>query len=134
MATKYARKGSAVYAALAATKLHPTAEQLYRSLAETYPNLSRTTVYANLSRLREDGSIVCIGVFDGSERFDAAIEPHAHFYCEHCGSVTDLPEFPDTAFLDRTAEQQSGGSVRRHELVFHGCCADCREETDGLVP
>ena len=93
--TKYARKGSAVYSALAATKLHPSAETLYRDLQEIYPNISRTTVYANLTKLREEGSVICVGVVDGRERYDANTRPHPHFICEQCGAVLDVEGLPE---------------------------------------
>lgn len=123
--TKYARKGSAVYAALSATKIHPSADELYQSLRETYPNISRTTVYTNLSKLREEGSIVCVGVVNGRERYDAITKPHPHFFCDLCGSVTDVEGLPDTASLDRAVEVHNAVLVRGHELNFHGLCASC---------
>ena len=125
METKYARKGSAVYAALAATKLHPSAEKLFRDLQETYPNISRTTVYANLTKLREDGSIICVGVVDGRERYDANTAPHPHFICNRCGTVLDVMGLPEPPSLDRQAEENNPIKVSCHELIFRGLCADC---------
>ncbi len=123
--TKYTRKGSAVYAALAATRRHPSAESLYRELRETYPNISRTTVYANLARLREEGSVTCVGVVEGKERFDAVTEPHPHFICEVCGAVMDVDCLPDTRYLDPLAEKACRGRVRHQEIIFRGRCEDC---------
>lgn len=128
--TKYARKGSAVQAALAATKKHPSAEALFRELKAVYPNISRTTVYTNLARLQEEGSIICVGVVDGCERYDADIRPHPHFICEGCGSVLDLAGLPDILPLERLAEEKNGVSVRAHELIFRGLCADCTAKNE----
>ena len=124
MESKYARKGSAVYAALAATKLHPSADTLYRDLQETYPNISRTTVYANLTKLREDGSVICVGVVDGRERYDANTKPHPHFICDKCGKVLDVVGLPEPS-LDRQAEETNQIKVSYHELVFRGLCGEC---------
>lgn len=126
--TKYARKGSAVYLALLGTKSHPSADSLYQSLRETYPNISRTTVYSNLSRLREDGNVICVGVVNGSERFDAVTEPHPHFICDGCGMVLDLSGLPDTTMLDRAAEEHNPIQVRSHELCFRGLCRACQKD------
>ena len=123
--TKYTRKGSAVYAALAATKRHPSADSLYQELKKTYPNISRTTVYANLSKLREEGSVISVGVVDGRERFDAVTVPHPHLICEGCGAVEDLEGLPDTGFLDRAAEAGNSCRVRFHEITFRGLCGAC---------
>ena len=123
--TKYARKGSAVYAALASTKRHPSAETLYRTLREIYPTISLTTVYANLAKLREEGSVICVGVVEGKERFDANVRPHPHLICEGCGSVTDIDGLPELGYLDRAAEERCRGRVRTHEITFRGLCQRC---------
>ena len=125
METKYARKGSAVYAALAETKRHPSADTLYRQLRETYPSISRTTVYANLTKLREEGGAVCVAVVDGRERYDANTSPHPHFICESCGEVLDLDGLPDLQYLDRLAEEANQLRVNCHELTFRGTCPTC---------
>ena len=125
METKYARKGSAVYSTLAATKLHPSADTLYRDLQETYPHISRTTVYANLTKLREEGSVICVGVVDGRERYDANTRPHPHFVCERCGAVLDVEGLPEPPSLDRQAEEFNPIRVSYHELVFRGLCEAC---------
>jgi Fur family peroxide stress response transcriptional regulator len=123
--TKYARKGSAVYSALAATKLHPSADTLYRDLQKVYPNISRTTVYANLTKLREEGSVICVGVVDGRERYDANTRPHPHFICEQCGTVLDVKGLPEPPSLDRQAEVTNPIKVSYHELIFRGLCGEC---------
>ena len=130
METKYARKGSSVYAALAGTKQHPSAETLYRELQEVYPNISRTTVYANLSKLREEGSVMCVGVVDGRERYDANIRPHPHFICDSCGAVLDVEGLPELQSLDRQAEEANPIYVSFHELTFRGICAVCKKNKE----
>ena len=125
METKYARKGSAVYAALAATNRHPSADGLYCELRELYPNISRTTVYSNLTKLREEGSVICVGVVDGRERFDAVTTPHPHFICDRCGTVLDVEGLPEPPSLDRQAEEFNPIRVSYHELVFRGLCEAC---------
>ena len=130
METKYARKGSAVYAALAETKLHPSADTLYRELREVYPNISRTTVYANLTKLREEGSVISVGVVDGRERYDANTEPHPHFICDDCGAVLDVEGLPELRSLDRQAEEMNPVRVSFHELTFRGTCAACLKKKE----
>lgn len=123
--TKFSRKGSSVYAALCNTKAHPSAETLYQQLKAQYPNLSRTTVYTNLNRLRAQGNVICVGVVDGAERFDANVSPHPHFFCDRCGAVLDLEGLPEQTELCRAAEERNGVRVLGHELSFRGLCADC---------
>ncbi len=127
--SKFSRKAEAVYAALAETKAHPSAEQLYLTLKEVYPNISKTTVYSNLAKLRDDGSVICVAVVDGRERFDANTMAHPHFICSRCGSVLDLKGLPDVSGLPRSAETNNPVRVSSLELVFRGLCNGCSGET-----
>jgi Fur family peroxide stress response transcriptional regulator len=68
--TRYSKKRDAIYELLASTTCHPSAEWIYRNLKAEYPDLSLGTVYRNLSRFKEDGSIISVGVVDGQERYD----------------------------------------------------------------
>ena len=130
--TKFSRKGSSIYEALCATDRHPSAETLYRQLRETFPNLSRTTVYTNLNRLREQGSVICVGVVDGCERYDANTTPHPHFFCDRCGAVLDFHGLEGLQELIRGAERDSACRIQGYDLRFHGLCAACAAEQDSL--
>lgn len=123
--TKFSRKGGSVYDALCHTKAHPSAETLYQTLKKTYPNLSRTTVYTNLNRLQAEGSVTCVGVVDGSERYDANTAPHPHFFCEKCGAVMDVEGLPEIGHLIQEAESHNAFRVQGYELSFHGLCERC---------
>lgn len=128
--TKFTRKGGSVYEALSATKAHPSAEALYQLLRKTYPNLSRTTVYTNLNRLRKQGSVISVGVVDGCERYDANTLPHPHFFCDRCGAVIDVEGLPNLLSLERAAESRYRFRVMGHELSFHGLCEKCAAQNE----
>ncbi len=68
---------------------HPNAEQIFRQVRETDPKISLGTVYRNLAILAEEGKILDIRLA-GADRFDLTTMPHDHFYCEVCGSVSDI--------------------------------------------
>lgn len=123
--SKFGRKSDAVFAALAETKLHPSAESLYQRLREEYPNISQNTIYRNLARFREEGTAVCVAVVNGQERFDANTVPHPHFICDRCGAVLDMDLAVDPPGLDKAAAGLTNLEVRSHELVFRGLCQDC---------
>lgn len=125
-ATRYSKKREAIFEAIRATDMHPSAEWVYQVLKPAHPDLSLGTVYRNLSFFKEQGSVCCVGVVKGQERFDATVTPHTHFVCDVCGAVLDLHKIPVDAMLDSTVGQQYGVSVDHHELVFHGSCASCR--------
>ena len=122
---KNSKKRQVILEALAATTAHPTAQELYQQLKPDSPDLSRGTVYRNLSLFSKQGDVRSVGVFRGQERFDARTEPHAHLHCAQCGRVIDVP-LPFDAQLDAKASEQIGWHVTSHYTIFEGLCPDCR--------
>ncbi len=127
-AMRNSRKRAAVLDAIRGTTCHPSAEWIYQTLKPDHPDLSLGTVYRNLALFRENGTIRCIGVVQGQERFDAVTAPHSHFICDRCGAVTDLPGLCPAGDLDRQVSEQYGFAVERHELTFHGTCQNCLKQ------
>ncbi|NLV49953.1 MAG: transcriptional repressor [Clostridiales bacterium] len=122
---RYSRKREAIYDLLCSTDTHPTAEWIYNCLKPGYPDLSLGTVYRNISRFKDEGLIVCVGVVGGQERFDANTGLHPHFVCDTCGAVLDLAALQDDTGIDRKAEKLYGLRVDRHYLTLHGRCPNC---------
>ena len=126
---RYSKKREAILEAIRSTDTHPTADWVYQTLKPTHPDLSLGTVYRNLNFFREQGTIRCVGVVKGQERFDANTNPHTHFVCDGCGAVIDLHEIPADTELDRQVQDRYGLKVDGHELIFHGVCKKCKPET-----
>lgn len=103
---------------------HPTAEQVYQSLAARLPTLSRTTVYATLRLLCEKGLANQIPTGENEMRFDGNLHLHAHALCERCGRLFDAPLVAGTL---PQVELPQGFAARRSQLVYNGICAACRE-------
>ena len=120
---RYSRQRELIYEALMHTDQHPTAEMIYQWLKPTNPNLSLGTVYRNLNLLVDEGAAVRMAF--PVERYDANVEPHAHFLCQVCGGGFDL-DLPYDKELDHKALLASGHDIKAHELIFHGTCADCK--------
>ncbi len=125
---KYSRKREAILQAIYQSKSHPTAETVYNELKPVFPDLSLGTVYRNISLFKDSGELVSVGVVNGHERFDGKVTPHPHFICDKCGRVDDIETSFDVSRLDSDVETELGCLVTQHHLVFHGLCADCREE------
>jgi Fe2+ or Zn2+ uptake regulation protein len=119
---------------------HPSAEDIYRTIAKTYPGISRGTVYRNLHVLVESGSLRQIRIPNGPDRFDKTLRRHYHGVCRNCGAVVDtnLPQaapwrtdgadqLPESLVLD------SGFVADDHSIVFWGLCADCRDKRPAAV-
>jgi Fur family peroxide stress response transcriptional regulator len=125
---KHSRKRDAILGAIRSTKTHPSAEWVYWELKPSYPDLSLGTVYRNIAMLRDGGKLQSVGVVAGEERFDGAVEEHAHFVCEVCGAVLDVPE----AGVARATELEEisaahGVTIARRQLMYYGRCAACAE-------
>lgn len=80
-----------IYRALAATKAHPTADELFQAVRLRRPGLSLATVYNTLDALARRG--LCRKFTDlegGQARWDADTTEHVHFVSED-GRVRDVP-------------------------------------------
>lgn len=121
---KYSRQRESIKACLMDRHDHPTADAIYASIREDFPNVSLGTVYRNLNLLVELGEIQKLTCGDGKDHFDADISPHYHFVCRNCGAVLDLPLEP-FADMDQQAQECIGGQVDSHAIYFYGTCEDC---------
>lgn len=123
----YSRKREAIYEAICGTDIHPTADWIYQTLKPVYPDLSLGTVYRNISRFKEEGKIVSVGVVNGQERLDGNTVPHSHFICKVCGRVLDVGSdgVITDGHLDQSIAKRYGCQVDFHDLVFHGTCSHC---------
>ena len=110
-----------------ATSEHPTADEIYSAIRKVDEHVSRGTVYRNLNQLSDQQIIRRVGVINGQERFDADTRPHAHFVCNRCGTVLDLPDFPPSRQYIQSLSTQYGFTVEGHESNLRGLCQDCKK-------
>lgn len=86
---RFSRQREAILLNLKSRNDHPTAQEVYLSVRETFPNVSLGTVYRNLNELAHSGVILSFEK-DLKEHFDANTHPHLHFNCTKCGLISDL--------------------------------------------
>jgi Fur family peroxide stress response transcriptional regulator len=123
---KYSRQRESIKTCLMARHDHPTADALYTSIREEFPNISLGTVYRNLNLLVELGEIQKLTCGDGADHFDADTSPHYHFVCRNCGQVYDLPMEPMDS-INHMAQKHAEGQIDSHKIYFYGTCNDCLE-------
>lgn len=123
-ALKYSRQRESIKATLMNRYDHPTADMLYTTIRQEYPNISLGTVYRNLNLLVELGEIQKLTCGDGKDRFDADTSPHYHFVCKCCNSVLDLTMTP-IPDVEREAAERLGAEVESHSIYFYGTCQNC---------
>ena len=80
-----------VYAALASTKRHPTADELHNLVQHSTPGTSLATVYNTLETLCDAGLCQKINTPAGAARYDADLSRHLHVVNDD-GSVIDVPD------------------------------------------
>lgn len=124
---KYSRQRAAILSFLQSRKDHPTAELVYSSVKEEFPNISLGTVYRNLNQLAEAGMITKYSFGElGIDHFDYNTNPHQHFVCNCCNAVIDLPtDEKSFSFIDQEAAKGFDGLIQGHRLYFCGICRDC---------
>ncbi len=111
-----------IYDTLAATRAHPSADDIHAVLAPELATLSRTTVYNTLDLFSRSGLALKLTISGTELRFDADTSPHVHFRCRSCGSVLDLaglvPPLPESFPRDNLVETV--------QLYAEGLCAACQ--------
>ena len=106
---------------------HLTMADVYELARAKRPGIGFTTVYRAITRLRDAGLVSEI-VLAGADSavYEPSGDPHAHFRCTACGSVSDVPYVvPDEVAADLGA--RLGVQVSGMHLSLHGKCASCRD-------
>ena len=132
--SKHFKKRDAILTCLRSTPEHPSADWIYAKLKPEYPDISLGTVYRNLTLFKQQGIISSLGTVSGVERFDANTDPHVHFVCKGCDSVSDLMQMEIPGSLSSQAQALSGGDVEACSLCFTGLCRECKsKENSGIT-
>lgn len=124
---KYSRQRESIKTCLMGRKDHPTADALYTSIREQFPNISLGTVYRNLNLLVELGEVRKLSCGDGIDHFDFDTSPHYHFVCRSCGKIMDIP-MTAAKNLEKEAEKHVPGTIEDHTILFYGCCDSCTSQ------
>jgi Fur family transcriptional regulator, iron response regulator len=70
---------------------HPSADKVWKNVAESFPAISRATVYNTLNLFVEKGILRALNLSADSVVFDPNIETHHHFIDEETGAIHDVP-------------------------------------------
>ncbi len=105
-------------------KGHMSADQIYRFMQGSLPNLSVSTVYNTLKSLSDAGLIREIKFGDGASLFDANREPHHHMVCTVCKELFDfyLLATPDLTQI----AQQVHFHIEEYHIQVKGICDACQ--------
>ncbi len=110
---------------LVSQKSHPTVNDIYLSLIDVIPTLSKTTVYNTLNLLIEHDLVNEVLVEENEVRYEFAEGLHGHFKCERCQRLFDVPLKIDlNAISDLTRY-----TIKEQHIFFKGLCAECSKES-----
>ncbi|MED9995395.1 MAG: Fur family transcriptional regulator [Paludibacteraceae bacterium] len=103
-------------------RTHPTVDEIFSALSPNMPTLSKTTVYSTLKLLAEKGAILQLTIDEKNVRYDACIDPHAHFICLGCGCVHDVAPI----YLDKVhMEKYKNLNIIETQVYYKGYCDEC---------
>jgi Fe2+ or Zn2+ uptake regulation protein len=106
------------------SKAHPTAEQIYKSVRKSLPRISFGTVYRNLKILENQGQIAPLTYCKEYTRYEACVDNHYHFVCQHCDKVIEI-QMDEMLELNSQVAKRCNLQVNTHKLFFFGCCQTC---------
>jgi Fur family ferric uptake transcriptional regulator len=110
--------------AILASRGHATFDEIYARVRAAAPTVNRATIYRNLDFLRSQRLIVTAEI-NGRTVYELGAEPHHHFVCHTCRTVTELPHRLVRDFF-RRIERELAFSVEMDHLVLSGTCPLCR--------
>ena len=126
------RQRLAIFAALAASREHPSAEEIFLAVRKKLPNLSLATVYKNLEALRAAGAVGDVNTLHEQGRYESVLPgtgagaPHHHLVCVSCKKVLDLHDDGFDA-LRVSPHVTQGFEIRAVRVQVEGVCPDCQE-------
>ncbi len=122
---RFTEQRAAVYRFLAATDVHPTADDVYLAVREELPGISLATVYKSLETLVGCGLAVKLTFADHSSRYDGRTDPHHHARCVACARVLDVPGHIDAREIAALSREARSFTVTGYRLELSGYCGDC---------
>ena len=127
MQERQTKQKSIIYDALC-TLDHPTATEVFGFVHETYPTVSRATVFRVLGGFVNSGKALELRAAGDEVRYDFNVAPHFHARCRCCGRVADvMVEGLSTSGLK--ASVLGNFEIEDYSVEFYGCCEDCKTKS-----
>lgn len=115
----------AILDAVERNRNHPSADEIYRELADSHPSLSLSTVYGTLSAFVKAGLVRKLSDVDGRLRVDGTNPPHDHAICRVCGTIFDVdPNFNTDQTLP--SRLPGGLTVLKVRVEYDVVCTTCK--------
>jgi len=113
-----------VYDVLLSERDHPTATEVFLRAKSRMPSISLATVYNCLETLVDCGLAKQVNVEREATRYCPNVQEHAHFVCDRCKKVFDVP-FALGEKREQMWDLPSGFTVERCDVTLRGICTNC---------
>ncbi len=107
---------------------HPTATEVYTAVHDSYPTVSRATVFRVLSGFAVNGKALELRSSGQEMRYDYNTYAHYHARCTGCGRLSDVTVngFKEKNLLANACDEFALQGVT---LEFFGVCKFCQGKT-----
>jgi Fur family peroxide stress response transcriptional regulator len=109
---------------LEGNRSHPSAEDVYRAVMQTFPTMSFATVYNTLQTLKRCGMVAELTGDPEKKRFDPNPRPHHHLICTNCRKIVDVHV---TYRLPVADHDRAGFDITGNHIEFLGTCPACKK-------
>lgn len=99
---------------------HPSAEDIFNTVKETFPTISLATVYKTFNLLKNENLVTEIP-FGTFSRFDPKQDIHVNVICPECHSISDLESVSVLKFYETLSTELGGGIVDQQFNIFKKC-------------
>ena len=122
----------AILKTLAASRSHPSVEQIFEKVKVDFPTTSIATVYKTVSLLKDIGELIEFSFAEGSNHYDGrSAVSHPHFICTDCRKIEDV-DISDLEGIGEKLAEKENYRVTAYQLNFFGKCPDCIEKGENF--
>ena len=124
MQERQTKQKQIIYEALQ-TLDHPTATEVYGYVHQTFPSVSRATVFRVLGGFATSGKALELKAAGDEVRYDYNVMPHYHAHCKLCGRVADI-QMDIKPLKDVCFTADNDFAVEDFSVEFFGVCKACQ--------
>jgi Fur family peroxide stress response transcriptional regulator len=113
-----------IFGILEGNSTHPSAEDVFKEIRESYPTISFTTVYKTLEIMEKMGEILRVTIDEQRKHYDPDTNVHHHIICSKCNKISDIKKEYVKPRLPREVLDEFTPSS--YQISFYGTCKKCR--------
>lgn len=100
--------------------------ELLQTFKSDLPTLNKTSLYRELTFLKDQGIVQEIEFGEGKKRYEINPSHHHHIVCLKCDSIEDVTFDQDVSKHEKRIEQEMNFKIKAHSLEFFGICKSCQ--------